>query len=129
VSLYIQSEKPALDALLSFAGGDSTFVESLMMSWTRQSEELLRDSIAAVYWFDVPAFVHAVHTLGGSSGTIGLSGLADVCAHTERSLRSGSTRPLGEYLAWIIAAYRVARTEASLILTDLSLTHRSRMET
>ena len=114
---------------MSFAGGDRSFVQSLMMSWATQSEELLRDAIRAVYWFDAPLFLRAVHTLGGSSRTLGLNHFADVCTRTENSLRSGNAQPLGEHLGFITTAYRAAKTEASHMLTDLSLVSRSRQET
>jgi HPt (histidine-containing phosphotransfer) domain-containing protein len=128
VSRYLQSASSPLDALLAFTGGDTSFVQTLMTSWSTQSEELLRNAIQAVYWFDVPEFLRSVHTLGGSSGALGLQGLADACAHTERALRSGSNRPLGEYLGWIVAAYRVAKIEASHMLTDLSLSRSAHQE-
>jgi HPt (histidine-containing phosphotransfer) domain-containing protein len=129
VSLHIQADNDPLNALISFAGGDTLFVQSLMSSWATQSEELLRDAIRAVYWFDSQLFLRAVHTLGGSSATVGLHDLADVCLRTESAVRSGHANSLGEHLGFIMAAYRVAKTEASHMLTDLSLVSRSRQET
>jgi hypothetical protein len=89
------------------------------VGWTTELEELLRDAIAAVYWFDKRMFVHAVECLGASSRARGLEGLAEACMHAERSVQSGSPVALGHYLGLITAAYRAA---------DLSLSTRSRQE-
>jgi hypothetical protein len=82
-------------------------------------DELLRDAITAVYWFDRPMFVRAVQCLAACSRARGLEALADICLQSERSVRGGSPVPLGQYLAVITKAYRAAR---------LSLSTRSRQE-
>ena len=82
-------------------------------------DELLRDAITAVYWFDRNMFLRAIEYLGATSRARGLDALAEACLHSERSLRGGSPLSLGHYLGVITAAYRAA---------SLSLSTRSRQE-
>ena len=66
------------------------FVDELLMTWSTETERCLAALDAAVAAGDRASFARVVHTLKGSSATVGAVALASSCQQVEAQLRSGS---------------------------------------
>ena len=76
----------ALDDVLAMAGGDRDFLVAVV-------EEYLADStanVAALRTAAGPDLERVAHTLKSTSGSVGVLGLAAVCAEIEQAARSGA---------------------------------------
>ncbi len=66
------------------------FVDELLVTWSTETERCLAALGAAVGAGDRASFGRVVHTLKGSSATVGAVALASSCQQVEAQLRSGS---------------------------------------
>lgn len=66
------------------------FVEELLATWATETDRCLTALGAAADAGDRASFGRVVHTLKGSSATVGAVALASSCQQVEAQLRSGS---------------------------------------
>jgi len=77
--------------------------------------ETLRSSLAAG---DVEKAQRAVHTLKGTSASLGATHLSQLCAELEAALRAGSSGELQEMLAQVEAAYAQAKPALRALVAE-----------
>jgi HPt (histidine-containing phosphotransfer) domain-containing protein len=95
-----------LDALADLAPEDrASFLHELITMYladTPQRLMAIRDACARA---DLPALQRVIHTLKGSSVTIGALDLAHRCAELEERLRAGTAVPEEQAVQGIMAAF------------------------
>lgn len=82
-----------VDTLEEATGGDRDFARELAQVFASTSAPLVTDFMSALQERRFNDAIRAVHTLKGSSRTIGLERLGEVCAKLETWVRNGA---LGE---------------------------------
>lgn len=109
----------SLESISKMARGDRSFVLQLLGTFAEQAEVLIGDVARAAAMSDLETFMRAVHTLGGSSRTMGFLRLADVCSRAEYAVKVTRPKRFDLLVAPITAEFRLARDEARHLLQPL----------
>jgi HPt (histidine-containing phosphotransfer) domain-containing protein len=100
------------DYLEEISGGDSEFEQDLVKTFIDSAPGLLTAYSCALASDDSNAARHAVHTLKGSSRSIGALLFADVCENAEKAARAEDLETCRLFQPQIAAAFEALKSDA-----------------